>query len=204
MVGTHLQRDFDRTIDTFIGAYLDLGANTLYAGGYSADSNFYGGAATGGVNASGYGEAPFSLNLLNQVERKMDDLLLPSFADGCRAIVCSPMAIQELKDDPQFVKNSEFHPPINAVLAKSYYRSIGRMHVFKSNTVPTSTNGNAGQTVYHAQAFAPGALGSGISDMPRVARSSADNYGEWALVMWLMYAGFAVLDNRFIVDVHHN
>lgn len=204
MVGAQLQRDFDRTIDTFVGAYLDLGATTVWANAYTANANFYGGAATGGLNAAGYGEAPFSLAMINVLERKADDLNLPSFADGCRACVVSPTAIQELKDDPQFLKNSEFHPPINPVLARSYYRTIGRTHIFKSTTLPTTTNGNAGQTVYHVHYFAPGCLGSGISDMPRTAKSSADNYGEWALVIWLMYAGFALLDSRFVLVGVHN
>jgi hypothetical protein len=204
MVGTQLQRDFDKTIDTFVGAYMDLGANTIYAGGYSADTSFYGGASTGGVNASGYGEAPLTLNLINQVEKKMDDLYLPTFGDGYRAMVVGQLGIQELKDDPQWLKLSEFHPPINPILAKSYYRTVGRTHLFKSSTLPSTTNGNSGQTVYHAHAFAPGVLGSGISDMPRVAKSSADNYGEWALVIWMMYAGFALLDSRFSVVLHHN
>jgi hypothetical protein len=204
IVGMQLQRDFDRTIDTFVGALLDLGANTVYANGYTADSQFYGGASSGGLNASGYGEAPFTLALLNQIERTMDNLNLPTFSDGYRALVLPALGIQELKDDPQFIKNAEFHPPINPVLAKSYYKSNGRTHIFKSTTLPTSNNGTAAQTVYHGHAFCPGVLGSGVSTMPRVAKSSADNYGEWALVLWLMDAGFALLDNRFVVDVHFN
>ncbi len=204
LVGTQLQRDFDRTIDSFIGSYLDLGSTILYANGYSADTGFYGGATSGGINASGYGEAPMSLNLLSQVEKTLDNASIPTFPDGKRCIVVSPTAIQELKDDPQFMKMAEFHPPINFVLAQSYYKTVGGLHIFRSTTLPTTTNGNAGQTVYHAQAFGPGAMGSGVSEMPRVAKSSADNYGEWALVIWLMYAGFQLFDNRMIVDVHHN
>lgn len=206
MVGSQLQRDLDRTVDTFIGAYLDLAtaANTLYAGGYTADTGFYGGAATGGINASGYGEAPFSLNLLNQMERTLSVNNVPTFPDGKYVVVVPPLAIQELKDDPQFLKSSEYHPPVNVVLAASYYRTIGRTHIFQSNTLPTTTNGNSGQTVYHAQGFGPGVLGSGISEMPRVAKSSADNYGEWALVIWLMYGGFQLFDNRLLVSAHFN
>jgi len=204
MVGTQLQRDFDRTMDSFIGQYLDLGGTTVFSGGYAATTSFYGGAASGGINSAGYGEAPFSLNLINQIERKMDDLNLPTFADGFRALVVPPIAIHELKDDPQFLKNSEFHPPVNPILAKNYYREIGRTKIFKSTTLPTETNGNAGQTVYHAHAFAPGVLGSGISDMPRVAKNADDNYGEWALVVWLMYAGFALLDQRFALVIKFN
>lgn len=204
MVGGQLQRDFDRTIDTFIGAYLDLGANTIYAGGYAADTSFYGGASSGGINANGYGEAPLTFNLINQIEKKADDLNLPTFPDGCRAFVVPPLGILELKDDPNWLKMVEFHPPVNPILSQSYWRTFGRTHIFKSTTLPTTTNGNAGMTVSHGHYFVPGVLGSGVSEPPNVRRSSADNYGEWALVIWLAYMAFGLLDNRFVVDCHFN
>ena len=203
-VGTQLQRDFDRTVDTFVGSLLDLGGTTIYANGYASDSAFYGGAATGGLNSNGYGEAPMTLGLLNQIERKLNDLFIPTFPDGTRAIVMSPTAIQELKDDPQFLKSADKDDKMNPVLSPSFYRTVGRLRIFQSSTLPTTTNGNTGQTVYHAHAFGPGVLGSGISELPRVAKSSNDNYGEWALVVWLMDAGFSLLDQRFSVVCHHN
>lgn len=204
LVGTQLQRDFDRTIDTFVGSLLDLGANTVYAGGYAADTSFYGGAASGGLNQNGYGEAPLTLSMLRQIEKKMDDLNLPTFSDGFRALVLPTIGYQELCDDPNFLKQVKDYPPKNPSLAKAYLGSNGRLHIFKSTTLPTSTNGNAGQTVYHAHAFCPGVIASGISELPRVAKSSQDNYGEWALVVWLADMGIALADNRFVVDVHFN
>jgi hypothetical protein len=204
LVGTQLKRDFDKTIDTFIGAYLGLGATSVYANGYTATTSFYGGATSGGLNAAGYGEAPMSLALLNYVERLMTAANLPRFADGTYAVVIPPLGIQELKDDPNWLKQSEFHPPTNPLLAKSYYRNFGRLSLFQSTSLPTTNNGTAVQTVYQAQAFAPGVLGSGISDMPRVAKSSADNYGEWALIIWLAYIGFSLLDSRFVYPIYFN
>ena len=37
--------------------------------------------------------------------------------------------------------------------------------------------------------------------MPRVAAASEDNFGETAKVIWLLYGAFALLDNRFCVNV---
>ena len=204
MVGVQLQRDFDRTVDSWVGEYLALGATNIYANGYTSTTQFYGGAASGGLNAAGYGEAPFSISMLNQIERSMQTQSLPTMPNGRRAIVVGPLAIQELKDDPVFLRQSEFHPPINFLLAQQYYRTLGGLDIFQSTTLPTTTNGNSGQTVYQVQAFAPGVLGSGIGEMPRVAKSSADNYGEWALVIWLFQAGFSLLDARFSVVGYHN
>lgn len=203
MVGTQLQRDFDRTMDTFIGSLLSNGT-ALFANNYTATTSFYGGAATGGLNANGYGEAPMSMAFLSLIERKMDDANLPTFSDGKRAVIMPSLGCQELKDDPQFMKLCEFHPPVNPLLQRSYYKTVSGLHIFKSTTLPVTNNGNAGQNVYQAQAFAPGVIGSGVSQMPRVAKSSNDNYGEWALVIWLMEMGLALLDNRFVFSCYFN
>jgi len=193
IVGMQMQRDFDKTIDGFVGTLLGLGANTLWPNGYTVDTQF--------SNANGDG--PMSYSMINQTERKLDDLNIPVFADGYRTMVMPPLAIQQLKDDPQFARYSELHPPINPVLAKTYYRTVGRMHIFKSTSLPTTTNGSSG-TVQISHAFGPGVLGSGVGEMPHTVASTADNYGESALVIWLMYGGFQVMDNRFCVVVHTN
>jgi hypothetical protein len=204
MVGTQLKRDFDKTLDTFIGAYLSLGATSLYTNGYTATTSFYGGASSPTLNAAGYGEAPMSLAMIRYIERSMLAANLPMFPNGRYALVLPAVGIQELGDDPQWIKSSEFHPPVNVILAKSYYRTSGKMDIFISNSLPTTNNGNTSATVYIGQAFAPGVLGSGLAMMPRVAKSSADNYGEWALLVWLMYAGFSLLDSRFVYPVYFN
>jgi hypothetical protein len=204
MVGTQLKRDFDKTLDTFIGAYLSLGATSLYTNGYTATTSFYGGVASPTLNAAGYGEAPMSLAMIRYIERSMLAANLPMFPNGRYALVLPAIGIQELGDDPQWIKSSEFHPPVNVILAKSYYRTSGKMDIFISNSLPTTNNGNTSATVYIGQAFAPGVFGSGLAMMPRVAKSSADNYGEWALLVWLMYAGFSLLDSRFTYPIYFN
>lgn len=193
MLGMQLGRDFDKFIETVVGALLNLASSTVRANDYAADTAF--------SNAGGDG--PMSYKLISKVERVMDDANLSVFPDGNRVMVLPPIAIEQLKEDPQFARLAEFHPPVNPVLAKSYFKSIGRMHLFKSTSLPTTTNGSTG-TVYRSHAFAPGVIGSGVGEMPHTATSTADNYGEWALVIWLMYAAFQNLDNRFCVLVHTN
>lgn len=185
-VGLHLQRDFDKTIEGFIGSLLDLASTTLYPSGYAAASDF----------SDQGGDGPWSMKLLSRIETSMDDANIGTFPDGYRAVVIPPIGIEQLKDDPQFARYAEFHKPVNPLLAPSYYKSAGRMHIFKSTTLPRTTNGGSG-TVYKSHAFAPGVIGSALGEMPRTATSTADNYGEWALVLWIMYAAFQNLDNRF-------
>lgn len=193
VVGSHLMRDFDRSVENFVGGLLSLASTTLYPSGYTATTDF----------SDAGGDGPMSMKTLSRIETAMDNANLPSFADGYRCVVTHPLAIEQLKDDPQFARYSEFHPPVNPLLARNYYKSVGRLHIFKSTTLPTTTNGASG-TVYETHAFAPGVIGSAIGEMPRTAPSTADNYGEWALVIWLMYAAFQNLDNRFCVKVYTN
>lgn len=193
VVGTHLQRDFDKTIEGFITALMGLAATTLYPVGYSALTDF----------SDAGGDGPMSYKMVNRLETVMDVANLPTFPDGFRALAVHPLAIEQLKDDPQFARYAEYHKPINPLLAPYYYKTVGRTHIFKSTTLPTTTNGGAG-TVYEHHAFVPGVIGSALGEMPRTATSTADNYGEWALVIWLMYAAFQNLDNRFCVKLYTN
>lgn len=195
LVGAQLQRDFDRSIDSFVGMLLNAGASTIWTNGYTSDTQFQG----NGTKA----EAPFDWASISALERQFDVANVPTFADGYRGLMVSPVAVEQLKQDANFLRSAEYMPPINPILAKSYYKTVGRIHLFKSTTLPTTVNGN-GTTVYTAQGFAPGVIGSGIGDMPRVAKSANDNFGEWALVAWLMYAGFALFDNRFAINIHHD
>lgn len=192
-VGTQLSRDFDRTLDGFISTLMGLASTSLYPTGYAANTDF----------SDQGGDGPMSYKILNRLETTMDNANLPTFADGYRVFVTTPLAIEQLKDDPQFARYSEFHAPVNPVLKASYYKSIGRTHIFKSTTLPTITNGGAG-TVYQSHAFVPGVIGSAVGEMPRTATSTADNFGEWALVIWLLYAAFQNLDSRFCVNVYTN
>ncbi len=193
IVGEQLQRDFDKTIESFIGNSLSLASTVVRPNDYAADTAF------GNLG----GDGPMSYKLINRTERLMDDANLPTFGDGFRAMVVPPIALEQLKDDPQFARYAEFNPPNNPLLAAQYYKSVGRMHLFKSTSLPTTTNGSTG-TVYISHAFAPGVIGSAVGEMPHAATSTADNYGEWALVIWLMYGAFQNLDSRFCVVVKTN
>ena len=65
-----------------------------------------------------------------------------------------------------------------------------------SNTLDKANNSTS-IPIHKAQMIAPGMVGIGSGDMPRVAASSDDMYGEQAKVIWLASLGFAVLDSRF-------
>jgi hypothetical protein len=95
---------------------------------------------------------------------------------------------------------ARYTPSSNPLFNGTFVSEVGNWAIFKSTTLTSVTNSNSVK-VYYGQAFGPGAVGAGIGEMPRVAYNTQDNYGETALLIWLMYAGFEVLDNRFIMSV---
>jgi hypothetical protein len=188
ITGLNLKRDFDRTLDTF-GVKLFDNANLIVRpNGMSSDNT----PATAG-------DYPFSWSLMQSAERQLDDASIPYFPNGKRLMVLHPTQAEQLSNDPVFQRMARYDNSMNPLFRGTYYNSIGTWDIFKSSTLTTTTSSSGSQpTVYYGQAFGPGAVGAGAGDMPRTAYNTQDNYGETALVIWLWYAGFEVLDNRFI------
>lgn len=187
IVGTHLKRDFDRTIDAFGVTLFDAASSDVYPSGMSAITD-----------ATVAGDYPLDLDGFWRAELTLDNANIPYFPDGHRVAVLHPRQINQLKSDSLFVKYAQYHKEINPLLMPAYEATLGKTHIFKSNTL-TTTSSNV--TIYNGQMFGPGMVGCGAGEMPRTAYSTADNYGEQALVIWLWYAGFATLDNRFGVRI---
>jgi hypothetical protein len=184
LVGLHLERDFDKTLDTFLANILDL-LPVIYPSGIIVDNDIV-----------AKDMAPMTYEVLNEVEKQMDDASVPVFPDGKRVGIVTPHALQQLKRDRRFVTLVQYDKVANPVLSSSYAGTIGQFHLFKSATVPKNTNASS-VVISKNQFFGPGVLGSGIGELPHVAYSTDDNYGEQAKVIWLMPAGFRLLDNRF-------
>lgn len=184
-VGKHLKRDFDKTVDSIVATFLDASSNVLRPRGFSADND-----------TKTAGDAPMDYNTLTRVESTLDNANVPVFANGRRVMVLDATQLQQVKDDRQFGKLAEFHPPVNPLLAQSYYKSIAGFDVYKSTSLNQTANSSS-VNIHYGHAFGPGILGAGIDEMPHTAYSTADDYGQRALVIWLMYAGLGLLDSRF-------
>lgn len=188
VVGLQLKRDFDRTLDQFGVALFDAvaSANVIRPAGMTDDNS-----------SAVAGDFPLDYDTITRVESALDTANIPRFPNGKRVMVLHPNQCAQLVNDPQFARYAEFHRDMNPLFSGSYWKSIGGFDIFKSTTLSTSTNTPAGVTIYKGQAFGPGMVGAGLGELPGVVPSTSDNYGEQALVIWRMYAGFATLDNRF-------
>lgn len=185
----HLKRDFDKTIDSFGVALFDSAATVTRPRGFTADND-----------SKAAGDAPLDYNTLARVCSAMDRRNIPVFPNGRRVFVAHPEQCQQLTDDRQFNKLAEFDKSVNPLFNGTYWKSIGELDIFKSTNL-TIVNNSSAIPIRYAQAFGPTSIGVGAGGMPRTAYNTQDNYGETALVVWLWYAAFTCLDNRFLESV---
>ncbi len=189
LVGKHLKRDFDKTIDSIVASFLDAASSAVYPVGMSAVND--------ATDANAYN---LTYEQIVRVERTMNEANVPLFPNGRRALVLTPKQVGALKLESNFMRLVRYFPQTNPVLAAGYIGSVGMFDVFVSNTL-AQTNNSSSVPIQYGHAFGPGVLLSGVGDLPRVAFNNQNNYDEWALVIWLMYAGFALSDSRFVVSV---
>lgn len=198
-VGTHLQRDFDKTIDYIVGSLLDTAdsANIIWPSvAISTDD---------GIATAGSG--PLSYNMLIRGVEALENAKAPKFGNGNYATVITPTGKRNLAEDDEWQRLSQFSPPKNPLLSADYYRSIGGADVFVSQTL-RSTNNSSSVPVYKNQMFGPGAAGGIVVPVagqgaagPRIAPSTDDNFGLVAKVIWLLEGGFQTFDSRFIASL---
>ncbi len=187
-VGTHLGRDFDKTLDSFWVALADNASSTIYPYGITADNDI-----------TSKGMAPFTYEQQSRVSKVQDEANLPTLPDGRRIMVVTPTGKKQLKDDPQFARYCEFHKELNPMFP-GWFGSTAEYHYFMSNTL-TKTSNSSSVLVHKAHAIAPGTFLGGIGKTVGVRAASDDNYGETAKVIWLAYLALGLADNRFVTKV---
>jgi hypothetical protein len=189
-VGTHLKRDFHRTLDAFWVTLADLASTTAYPYGMSAAND-----------ATTKGQFPLTYEFMSRVSKSMDESNLPTLGDGRRILVVTPTGKKQLKDDPQFARYAEFYKEANP-LFPGWFGSTAEFHCFMSNTL-TITSNSSSINIHNGHAIAPGAFLGGRGKTIDVRAASDDNYGETAKVIWLAYLALGLADNRFIVKLSY-
>ncbi len=188
IIGTHLKRDFDKFLDAVWVTLFNLASATDYPEGMTADND----ATTAGM-------FPFTYELLSKVERKMDEANLPTFGDGYRLLVLSPLQVEQLGMDGNYNARAKEFPQYSNIFPQ-YVASVKKFHIFKSTTL-SATNNSSSVAIHSGHAIAPGAAMGGMGRAPRVRPNTNDNYGESALVIWLADLAFALANNTFVRKV---
>ena len=191
-VGKDLQRDYDRWLDQVMVALGNLASTVVWPQNYNSDST-----------SSQAGDMPGDIDVIFRVEETMKGLNIPRFPNGKYMGVVSQTFSRQLKGDPQFAtyaKDNPYAASTNPLFA-NFIARVGGIDLFESTSLIATTNGNS-VPIYSHQFFGPSAWGGGMGNLPQVRQNTQDNYGESALVIWLWYFAIALLDSRFIVNVH--
>lgn len=182
----HLVRDYHRWKHFVTATLLD---------GASTSNDIFPGTKTAVTDFAAAGDGPMNWDMVLKAERILAEASIPTFSNGNWAMVLAPRQLEQLQSDPSYQRLSEFHPEFNALFGGAYVRTAGRFNIFRTPALNTGTN--SGVTYYKGHVFGPGVLGGGTGDLPRVARSNQDNFGETDLIIWLEYSAITLLDNRF-------
>ena len=189
IVGKHMQRDLDKWLDGVLVTLGNAGSTTLWPQGFTADAG-----------SSVAGDMPGDADILFRAEETLKNANIPRFANGRYMAIISPTFSRQLKGDPQWIALSKYFPQTNAIY-QSYVGTVGGLDVFESTTLTSTTNANS-VPVFTSQVFGPSFLGAGAGRLPQVMPNTQDNYGETALIVWIAYLAFGVLDNRFGIQLH--
>jgi hypothetical protein len=187
----HLQRDFDKTVDTIVRDCLDDASAAVYPDGMTAVND-----------ATSSGQFPLTYNQITRVAKRMDEASLPRYSTGRRGLVVTPTGKRQLKDDPQFARHADYHRDKN-VLFPGWFATCDEFDMFCSNTLYEADNTSSVE-IHYGHAIAPGVLGVGMGRKPTVRASTDTNYGELLRLIWLGDLGFKLFDNRFVVSVRYS
>lgn len=188
--GLYLMDDFHQFIDAQFPGFGELSTVTsVYADGMTADND-----------ANAADSFPFALLQISKVEESMDTANLPTLQDGFRVMVITPIQWRQLKHDPEYQRLTRYYEEYNIIYGKNYLGSVGKFHLFESNTLLKPLNSSS-IPVQHGLALAPSVFLGGSGELPRVGTHTDDNYGERALIVWLAYLAFGLADVNFIRSV---
>lgn len=188
IIGTHLKRDFDKFLDSVWVTLFDLASVAVYPEGMSAVDD-----------ATVAGSFPFTFEELGRTERLMDVANLPTFPDGFRLLVLTPVQVEQLGLDGNYNARAKYFKEYSSIFP-NYVGSVKKFHILKSNTLSTTANSSS-IAIQYGHAIAPGAAMGGMGRAPRVAANTNDNYGETQLVIWLADLAFALANNTFVYSV---
>lgn len=180
----HLVRDFRKTMDTVGVQLFDQGA-ALYPTGMAADDD-----------ALTVGAFPMSYEFLTQIILSLVSGNVPRFKNGRWMMIVTPLQMQQLSVDSQYLKLVRYNTDVNPVFNANYRGTVGALDLFESNTL-TVVNNSSTVPIQYGQAFGPKSVGLGMTEMPRVAPDADDNFGETPKAIWLWYHGTDVLNSDY-------
>lgn len=197
LVSLNFQRDFDKWYDTVLATLISNGSTAIYPNGFTS------------VNQSSQqGDMPMDIDTIFRSIETLKGVVyssplnIPVFPNGRYRAFLTPTAARQIKDDPQAAQYLRYDANLNPVggLNGAFIGSVAGCDLFESTTIPYAANTNAVNVMTNVM-VGPGMLGQGFGRLPQVMASTADNYGEHALLVHISYAAFNIMDSRFGVQM---
>ncbi len=180
--GASLKDDHDRVHDRIL-CNLYLGATNVYNPGGVANS------ATTVLDKLDGAD-------LMAIKEELQMRNIPTFGDGLYVAVVPPRMEKHLRQDPEFQESMRYYSPTQ--LMRGEIGIYEGFRFFMSTNMGTTTV-NA-LTAYEGVFFGPDAVGFGEGGLPlQIRRNKNDDYERFMYLIWLVYRGYALMDDRFIV-----
>lgn len=181
--GRSLKRDHDFVHDRILESFFDQTTNERNPGG----------VADGATTAS----SQINADDLRAIKENLMTRNIPRWEDGLYYAVVSPRMERHLREDTDFQEGVRFGAP-----ERLFRGEIGIWEGFRffvSTNLPTQTINSL--TAHMGYFFGPDAVGYGEGLLPlQVRRNKNDDYERFIYLIWLVYRGYALLDERFIEE----
>lgn len=185
IVGSLLRRDKDAVIDAICRDLL-LGVSNAT----TADGTAEGSITSGKL---------LSTDVLAEIKYQLEARNAPKFSDGTYAYAIGPKDEKSLLLDAGYREAARYNTD---KLFRGELANYMGFRIIRTNNISTKAVGaSSAVTGYQSVAFGPDACGMGIGMAPEVRQSTDNDFGRQDLVIWLMHAGFALLDARFVQRV---
>lgn len=182
--GMSLKNDHDRWHDRTLVNLLLTTTNTL-----NPDNVADGSTATTSTGSK------FDSDDLKLLKEQMMSRNVPIYPDGYYYMLVSPRFEKHLKQDADFKEACYYYKPESQF--KGEITAFEGFKIWTSNNIPTAMVNSL--TAHQAVAFGPDSFGYGEGKLPlQIRNNKNDDYQRFLYLIWLVYRGYALLDQRFV------
>lgn len=184
--GRSLKDDHDRWHDRVLQNLLDETTNE-----WNPDA-----VSDGSVETTGTGSKIDSEDLQG-IKETLELNNSPTDSDGLYWAFVSPRMDKHLRQDADFKEAMHYADPQKLVRGEmGVYEGF---RFIKSTNMTTETINS--ETAYKGYFLGLGAIGYGEGDLPlEIRMNKNDDYERFMYLVWLVFRGYALLDDRFVVE----
>jgi len=134
---------------------------------------------------------------LRGIKEQLENANVPPDSDGLYIAVISPRMDKHLRQDTDYKEAMRYASPEN--LLRGEIGVYEGFRFIKSTNMPTETINSL--TAHKGIFMGVDAVGYGEGDLPlEVRKNKNDDYERFMYLIWLVFRGYSLLDERFVVE----